>query len=74
MKPSERIRKLKYWFAVDDLKQTVIDAISADVAQLEAIVQAATDYFEDGITNKEQYAAYERFVVAVQPWFEAEGK
>ena len=47
--------------------------IQSKVAQLEKIVQAAVDYFEDGITNKEQYAAYKRFVSAVQPWFEAEG-
>ena len=39
-----------------------------DCAQLETAVQAAVDYFEDGITNKEQYRAYERFVEAVQPY------
>jgi len=36
-------------------------------AALKRATQAAIDYFEDGITNKEQYAAHERFVEAIQP-------
>ena len=43
-----------------------------NIAQLEATVQAAVDYFEDGITSKEQLAAYGRFVEAVQPFLTKE--
>jgi len=38
-------------------------------AALKRAVQAAIDYFTDGITSKEQYDAYLRFVDAAQPFF-----
>ena len=77
MKPSEQMtNQLGIQGPIRTLKIPVstLSKWRDEVAQLEEIAQAAVDYFEDGITNKEQYAAYERFVVAVQPWFEAEGK
>jgi len=39
-------------------------------ATLRQAVQAAIDYFTDGITSKEQYDAYLKFVDAAQPFFE----
>jgi len=41
-------------------------------AALKRAVQAAIDYFTDGITSKEQYDAYLRFVDAAQPFFGGE--
>ena len=38
-------------------------------AALKLAVQAAIEYFTDGITSKEQYDAYLRFVDAAQPFF-----
>ena len=68
MKLSETVRRNSTFAA------SIYEEWANEIAQLEEIVQAAVDYFEDGITNKEQYAAYERFVSAVQPWLEAEDK
>jgi len=40
-----------------------------EYAELKLAVQAAIEYFTDGITSKEQYDAYLRFVDAAQPFF-----
>jgi len=46
-----------------------IALLEAENAALKLAVQAAIEYFTDGIDNKEQYDAYLRFVDAVQPFF-----
>ena len=53
---------------------SIINLLAFEKEQLEAMVQAAVDYFEDGITSKEQYDAYLRFVDVVQPFFDATGE
>ena len=47
-----------------------VEDYEAENATLRQAVQAAIDYFTDGITSKEQYDAYLKFVDAAQPFFE----
>jgi len=68
----ERIRiRIAYWLLPWDEPDTLTSFLEANAenATLKLAVQAAIDYFTDGITSKEQYDAYLRFVDAAQPFF-----
>ena len=54
-----------------ELEAIVSGLVQDENATLKLAVQAAIDYFTDGITSKEQYDAYLRFVDAAQPFFDA---
>ena len=55
-----------------DSADEVADGLRKENAALKLAVQAAIDYFTDGITSKEQYDAYLRFVDVAQPFFGGE--
>ena len=81
MKLSETIRGLPVAIEVSDHQRRFIRTLADEVAQLEeeneelkTAVQAAIDYFTDGIDNEEQYDAYLRFVDAAQPFFVVAGE
>jgi len=71
--------RCKFWDCAETLTPEQIEtmlnehaALEAKNAELKEAVQAAIDYFTDGITSKEQYDAYLRFVDAAQPFFGGE--
>ena len=71
---SEQTRASDYrnWNAMVNTNRALVkqvDALHIENAELKLAVQAAIDYFTDGITSKEQYDAYLRFVDAAQPFF-----
>jgi len=57
--------------ALSELLSHLVD-VELERDKLKLAVQAAIDYFTDGITSKEQYDAYLRFVDAAQPFFGGE--